>query len=326
VYWPNPAIRPLTKVIYDRDLLLGCGSAAFLYSPIIIPGVALTRCVVAIIRSEKRPAMATIVEGIVFICLCVMLTSGCVVAVRRIVSHETLAAHNDVAGFVYATTGVTYAVILAFVVIAVWEGYNSAKQISDEEANSLGVMIRLANGFPEPARQDVQQGALAYAQAAVEEEWPAMAHRKAPSPETSAALDHLFQVYERPDIVASVNATQYQESLSELSDVSAARRERIVASQGGLPSIMWVVLAAGATSLVGLAFLFGVEDMRSQLAILSGLVIVVSLMLFVVYALNDPFTGGVRVHPDALELVLRQFGSLPATSVSTIQRSAQPTH
>jgi hypothetical protein len=277
-------------------------------------------------RAKIRPEMTTIIEGLVFIGICVLLTSGLVVMIRQFVSHKTLAAHNDVAGFVYATTGVTYAVVLAFVVIAVWENYNAAKEVTDEEANSLGVMIRLANGFPDPARQDVQQAALTYAQNAVDEEWPAMANKTAPSPETSAALDHLYQVYERPDVVASVNATQYAESLSQLSDVSATRRQRILASQGGLPSIMWVVLLVGAAALIGSAFLFGVESLRSQLAIVSGLVIVVSLLLFAVYALDDPFQGGVRVHPDALELVLRQFGTPQATTYSGIHLSAQPTY
>lgn len=152
-----------------------------------------------------------------------------------------------------------------------------------------------------------------------------MARQKAPSPETSAALDHLFHVYERPDIVANINATQYAESFTELSDVSAARRNASspakVAYRASCGWSWWPVRQRSSAWL-----LVGVEDMRSRLTILSGLVIVMSLLLFVVYALNDLFTGGVRADPDALEQMLRQFGSPPATSVSTIQRSAHSTH
>jgi hypothetical protein len=265
--------------------------------------------------AEGGPVVTTIIQGLVFIGLCLLVTAGCTLIIRRVVSHETLSAHNDVAGFVYATTGVAYAVILAFVVIVVWEDFNAAKANADEEADSLDVMIRLADGFPDPARQDIQQGALAYAQSAVDDEWPAMSDETAPNPETTAALHRLYQIYARPDVVAATNPTQYAESLSQLSDVSADRSERILQSQGGLPGIMWVVLAGGSMALVGLAFLFGVENVRSQLAILGGLVVVLSLLLFVVYAMNKPFQGVVSVSPEGLELVLREHGApLEATT------------
>src|SRR3954451_19888904 len=71
-----------------------------------------------------------------------------VLLVRRLVPHQTMARHNDVAGFVYATTGVTYAVILAFVVIAVWENDDAAEGVATGEANALGAMYRLAGDFP----------------------------------------------------------------------------------------------------------------------------------------------------------------------------------
>jgi hypothetical protein len=40
-----------------------------------------------------------------------LLTLLVIAIVRRLISHQTLARHNDVAGFVYATTGVIYAVL-----------------------------------------------------------------------------------------------------------------------------------------------------------------------------------------------------------------------
>lgn len=281
---------------------------------ILVRGAAFVRHVVGMICAERGHVVTTIIEGFVFIGLCLLVTAGCVLLIRRFVSPETLSAHNDVAGFVYATTGVIYAVILAFVVIVVWEDFNAAIANADEEADALDVMIRLADGFPDPARQEVQLAALAYAQSAVDDEWPAMADDTAPSLETTAALHRLYLIYARPEVVATINPTQYAESLSQLSDVSADRSERVLQSQGGLPGIMWVVLVGGSMALVGLAFLFGVENMRSQLAILGGLVVVLSLLLFVVYAMNNPFQGGVRVHPEGLELVLRQYGAPTATT------------
>src|SRR5215213_6900947 len=119
--------------------------------------------------------------GVVVVGGSLLLTLLAVVLVRRLVAHQTLARHNDVAGFVYATMGVTYAVVLAFVVIAVWENYAATREVADQEAGAVGALYRLATGFPAPQRAAAQEALLAYAEAAVDEEWPAMADGEAPS-------------------------------------------------------------------------------------------------------------------------------------------------
>jgi cytochrome c biogenesis factor len=57
--------------------------------------------------------MNGVLGGVIIVGGSLLLTLLVVAIVRRLVSHETLARHNDVAGFVYATMGVTYAVVLA---------------------------------------------------------------------------------------------------------------------------------------------------------------------------------------------------------------------
>ena len=67
------------------------------------------------------------------------------VAVRRI--------HNDVAGFVFAILGAIYGVLLAFVVIVVWEQFNEANQHAENEGSSAIVLFRSMSAYP-----DKQQG------------------------------------------------------------------------------------------------------------------------------------------------------------------------
>jgi hypothetical protein len=245
-----------------------------------------------------------------------LLTLLCIVLVRHLISHETLARHNDVAGFVYATTGVTYAVVLAFVVIAVWENYASTREIADHEASAVGALYRLANGFPDPHKAAAQEAALHYAETVVEVAWPAMADGEDPTLETSAALDQLYAVYQQPAFVAAVNPQQYGESLGQLNEVSVARRGRVLASNSGLPDIMWLVLIGGGVLVVGFAFLFGVENAYSQAAIIGALTVTISLLLFVVADAQHPFRGGFAVHPEGMESVLAQFGHAAGTSVT----------
>jgi hypothetical protein len=252
--------------------------------------------------------MHGVLGGVVIVGGSLLLTLLAVAIVRRLVSHQTLARHNDVAGFVYATMGVTYAVVLAFIVIAVWENFSATREVADSEASALGALYRLADGFPDPYRTSAQEALLAYAEVAVDEEWPAMEHEAAPSPQTSAALNELYAVYEQPDLVAAVNPEQYGESLRHLDEVSVDRRGRILASESGLPGILWVVLAGGGVLVVGFAFIFGVESPYSQGAIIGALAVIVSMLLFVAADMQHPFRGGLVVKPEGLELVLEQFG------------------
>ena len=82
--------------------------------------------------------------------------------------------HNDVAGFIYAVLGVAYAVLLAFMLIAVWEDYKTAQTNVESEANELTGVYFLASQLPESERTRVQDLARTYVRVVVEEEWPMM--------------------------------------------------------------------------------------------------------------------------------------------------------
>src|SRR5215216_6223487 len=94
------------------------------------------------------------------------------VVVQRLVPPERREAHNDVAGFIYAVLGVAYAVLLAFVAIAVWQDYKTAQTNVESEAHELAGVYFLATQLPKPERTRVQDLARTYARVVVEQEWP----------------------------------------------------------------------------------------------------------------------------------------------------------
>jgi Protein of unknown function (DUF4239) len=96
------------------------------------------------------------------------------VLVQRLVPSSLREEHNDVAGFIYAVVGVMYAVLMAFVVIVVWQAYEAAKDTVESEANELAGVYFLADRFPDPERERVRGLARSYARVVVEEEWPLM--------------------------------------------------------------------------------------------------------------------------------------------------------
>jgi hypothetical protein len=160
-----------------------------------------------------------------------------VTVVRRLVSHWTLSTHNDVAGFVEATTGAACAAVLAFVVVAVWENYAASREVADQEAGR-----------------------------------------------GKCAVPH----FQRPLRTVTTRGTR-----------GAARISR-----------------------VRFSFLFGDQSPYSQAAIMAGLTLTISLLVFVVSDAQHPFRGGFVVEPEGMESMLVQFGHPPASVASPAERPA----
>jgi hypothetical protein len=101
--------------------------------------------------------------------------------VHRLVPAQSRQRHNDVAGFIYAALGVIYAVLLALVVITVWEEYQAASETVEQEANATAEIFLLGYELPEPEGSHIQELARSYAEEAVHKEWPLMAQGKQPT-------------------------------------------------------------------------------------------------------------------------------------------------
>jgi hypothetical protein len=147
--------------------------------------------------------MSSVVYGVLVVCAVSLAALGGLALVQRLVPTEVRQKHNDVAGFIYAVLGVVYAVLLALVVIAVWEEFDAAKDTAEQEANALAEIFWLAHGLPEPERHHVQELARSYAEEVVDEEWPLMEQGQA-SPRGWILIDDIratLQGYE-PHTVA----------------------------------------------------------------------------------------------------------------------------
>jgi hypothetical protein len=75
-----------------------------------------------------------IVTGLLIVAVAVVVAVGGLVLVQRLVPTARRKEHNDVAGFIYAVLGVSYAVLLGLVLIAVWEKWNAADTLTADEA------------------------------------------------------------------------------------------------------------------------------------------------------------------------------------------------
>jgi hypothetical protein len=252
-----------------------------------------------------------IITGLLIVAIAIVIAVGGLAFVQRLYATDRRQQHNDVAGFVYAVLGVSYAVLLGLVLIAVWEKWNEAEAIATDEANELAGIFVYAHALPPQEGRRVQELARSYDRVVIEEEWPLMAQGKS-SPEAWAILDELRATIlelKQPSEAgqAGYEQARYDEILQQLHDLGNARRERLLAAEQGLPPILWVVLILGGVITVGFTYLFGLQNSLVHLLMVAALALVISMSLFTVAALNFPFRGDIRIHPSAYENDLERF-------------------
>ena len=246
---------------------------------------------------------------VLIVVVAVLLSLIGLALVRRMVPSSRLEQHTEVAGYVYAVIGVIYAVILAFVVIAAWEEYRDARAAVADEASAVLNLARSANGWPAGDRAEVESALVAYAREVVDVEWPAMAQGDfGPATET-VTVNQLWQALNEADEAAAAKSASYEVALLQLDDLGAARRDRLLLGQEGLPMSMAVILIIGAVVTVGFAYLFAVDDGRLHGLMIASLAVLIALLLLLQYQLGMPFQGVSAIDPTAMELVLQEIDS-----------------
>jgi hypothetical protein len=252
-----------------------------------------------------------IVTGLLIVAVAMVVAVGGLLLVQHLYSTERRKQANDVAGFIYAVLGVAYAVLLGLMLIAVWEQWNEAEDVTTEEANELAGIFWFAHALPQPEGRHIQELVRSYSEVVVEEEWPLMAQGKS-SPEAWATLDELRGTIlglKPPKGAQQMGYDQvrYNQLLEQLHSLGDARRERLLVAGEGLPTILWVVLILGGVITVCFTYLFGLENTLVHVLMVAALALIISLSLFTVAALDQPFKGDIRIHPAPYEHDLERF-------------------
>jgi hypothetical protein len=248
-------------------------------------------------------ALPTAVLVTLALVVSVTLALAGLLLVRRLIPHTVLREHNDVAGFIFAVLGVAYAVILAFVAVALWEDFTEVERLVQQEASITVGIYEQAEALTEPTRSHLQEAIGTYAHLVINEEWPLLASGHS-GPQTSATLDGLWKVLLQNEPRTQREAIWYEQTLLSLKDLTRHREERLIAGRSQLRGVVWVALLLGSLVTVGYTYLYGVRNLIGQAIMTGAMAGLLGLVLAMVIALGHPFTGPTSVTPDAFEAVL----------------------
>ena len=244
--------------------------------------------------------------GLMIIGFAILGATAVELTVRRLIPTRIRHEHGNVASAMFTVVGTTYAVLLAFVAMLAFNGFNKAQAATDTEASLVQTVYQLVDGLTGPEMVSMRQDIVAYAQAVVATEWPVQARGGAVA-EAQPTLVTLTRtaLHLRPDNIA--NGNLHALLLQDLTRLADARRERLLAGRAETPGIVWFVLLAGGGITVAFGSFLGAPSLWMQLVMSAVLATSGALVLLVIVALSNPFRGDFRVSAEPFERVLAQI-------------------
>lgn len=227
--------------------------------------------------------------------------------VRKKVDWESFKENHEVGGFLFNALGLIYAVLIAFVVYASWEEYNSAQVICDKEANLMQDLYLNSDGLPEQYRTALKENIILYLRKVIDEDWPLLSEDKR-NPETRKILLDIWNIYVNMDSLdTKKEKIFYSESVSKLDDVTENRRLRISSGQNHIPVVIWIVILIGALTSVGFSLFFGTRNLKVQAIMTSLFALTNAIIIVLILNLDHPFTGDIKIKPEPYEEVLNNL-------------------
>jgi hypothetical protein len=227
-------------------------------------------------------------------------------AAHQFLSVEFRRGHNDVTAAIFSVIGVTFAVLLAFVAMLAWDGFNKAKAASYVEASRVLDVYSACVGFADPGMSAMRDDIIGYLETVVKVEWPAQAEGRIVD-RAAAYLEKLNRtaIGLKPSGVADGNLQALLlQSLAQLRD---ARQQRLLAAETTIPAVVWIVTLVGGGLTIAFGSFLGFPSLGMHLAMSAVLAISGALVLILIIALSNPFRGDFRVSTLPFDRVLSQI-------------------
>ncbi len=253
--------------------------------------------------------MNGIVLSILILGLSVVFAVGMVALTRRLLHGRVREGHNDVLVPLFLTAGTLYAVLLGFLVIAVWESYGSASDNSAEEASTLTTLYRQTNGMPSAEQGEMRKLLREYDEAVIDQEWAIQAATGGGGSKARKAIGDLYRAYStmpREEASSPINV----EFLNTLRTVADHRNRRTLQASEHLPNVLWLELMFGGALVIALAALLYMELRWAQMLATSLVAVLIGTLLLVTLLLNQPFKGPLALQPEGFEHSLTVFDSV----------------
>jgi hypothetical protein len=226
--------------------------------------------------------------------------------VRRSFPALAEGTYNELSGILIGIFAAVYGVLLAFVIVILWEDRGGASAAVSSEAAALSQVLDDSRALPPAQHRAMDDAVERYVRAVTNDEWTTMRNGQG-SPVAGKALDDAFAVLRTYSPDSNAQGTFYADAVTSLNQVASNRRARLAASGGSLPTLLTVLVVGGAFAFIPLTYLFGTRRTIAQIAFVGTCTAVIGLGLLLMVVLDRPFLG-----PMAVDFSPFHSGSLAA--------------
>jgi hypothetical protein len=214
--------------------------------------------------------------------------------VRRFCKPLLFTGHTEFGEIFASAIGVVFALILAFVAVAVWQNFEKVDDDVFREANSLHNIYRNIEAYPEPVRSRIKDLIHEYVQVVIRDEWPKLA--------LARQDDNAHQLLNRiKALILTFNPRNngelalHQETMRQLSEYSGLRHNRIIGGRHNLGTPIWLTLIGGTVLYLLFLCFLDIPDARHHAIMIGSLAAFLGLVYFLLVTYNYPFTapGGI---------------------------------
>lgn len=241
-----------------------------------------------------------------------VVSAGVMIAVGRRNRAREGTYNGEAVGFVGGVLNALFIVVLAFYTVITWTESDATEQHAETEAASLTELYWQVSGVPVAERDQIRALTREYTTRVVNREWALMDQKRSDPKADDLLVAVRAEITGLPAESDRELSTRDQalQSVRTVADERRARIEQATNSSSLLTLLLWATII-GAVAMVAYPLLMGFS---TELRHVTSIVVLAGTLAFTVYfavELDDPFSGLIKVEPDAFTTALAEFARIP---------------
>jgi hypothetical protein len=235
-------------------------------------------------------ALIFVVGTVIIVLACFALVSRFLPLWRNERSSQTLAG-------VAAMVMTIFALVLAFVIVNLYNSYNSAVNNVAAEATSLTELVQDARELPPPVRRRIDRAVAQYVVEVREREFERLRIGR-DDPRSQQLLYNIFYAVQSYSPVTTAQQEFYSAATQQLHTIVGERESRLDAAETSIPKPLLELMILFAVLTLAISLLVKTHYTPVDIAIVVTIAIVVSAGLLTAVILQYPFSGSIAVTSD----------------------------
>ncbi|GGU38451.1 bestrophin-like domain [Lentzea flava] len=219
----------------------------------------------------------------------------------------------DSRGFLGAVISGLFIVALAFYMVIVWEENGTAEDNAAREAAAVADTYWQTAAMPQPQRDHIRTLLVSYPKLVADKEWPRLASGESDSGTTDVLNSLHTEILSLPSTPEEVKSAR-ERALERLREITDLRRERLDQA-GGLDHtgrLMLIGTLLGAVGMIVFPLLIGFTARVRHVVQMGVTAAVLAFVCVLCLGMTHPFSGVLRVQPEAFTSVTEELAGIPA--------------